>query len=98
MPRKSIMIETAQQPKGNIPVMGAELEQVLELATDPTIRPEGLTIGVVFLELSRFMGELAQFVHAIWFKQDYDPKRLLAVLRLIMVYCLITLEALHSDP
>lgn len=97
MSRQSVMIESAQKPEGNLQIMAQELEKVFELATDKQSRPTGLTLGTVFIELSSCMGSLANGVRAIWLKEDYPPEQLVHILRLIMLYCLVAIEALTDD-
>lgn len=96
MPRQTIYLESAINPQGNVKLLADELEKAFETATDGKTRPDGLRLEMLHLNLSSWVGQIAVMVFKTWTKQDFEKQDLVILLREIIVYSLVAIEALNG--
>jgi hypothetical protein len=97
MNRKSVLLESSLNPKGNVEHIAQNLEVVLERVTNPDAQVEGATLGLVHSGLSHLVGSLAKQVIAGWAGKPVEVALVREILYEIMVQCVLLLEAMDNQ-
>jgi hypothetical protein len=95
--RQTVYLESSPSPVGDSKLMANEFEIIYQLATDKRTRVENLTLGNLHIKLSELTGKLAVIVWTFWTTKDLEYEVLRGLLREIMLYCLLAIEALDGQ-